>query len=127
MFWEAAASSTYPAGYTSNTLPVRSDTLGFGTHATEKQYRLPGRDGSGTPARVTARLRIRPIGMDVLHDLVDSGDLAPAMLEQMPTFSFGAQLEWTDADGFGTPLMATPKTDCMKYRCLLEPESERCK
>ena len=44
---------------------------------------------------MTARLRMRPIGMDVLQDLVDSGDLDPAIVAQMPTLTFGAQIEWT--------------------------------
>ena len=42
------------------------------------------------PARVTLRVLIQPVGLDVLRDLVDSGDLDPgpdgAVLANMPTF-----------------------------------------
>jgi hypothetical protein len=126
MFWEAAPSPEYPAGYVSNTLAVRTGGLDLGAHFTERQYRVPGRDGTGTPARVTVRLRIRPIGMDVLRDLVASGDLDSAGMAQMPTFTFGAQLEWKQSDGFMTPISAVPNTDCKTYRCLLEPGSVGC-
>ena len=97
MFWQAAMSSAHPDGYESNVLPVATTTYIEGKHAVIKQYRLRGPDG--LPARVTARLRVRPIGLDVLQDLVDSGDLDPAILAQMPTLTFGAQIEWTPESG----------------------------
>jgi hypothetical protein len=124
MFWQAAKSSAHPDGYESTVLPVRTTMLDIGTHGVEKQYRASGPDG--LPARVTARLRMRPIGMDVLEDLVASRDLDPAIVAQMPTFSFGAELEWTPADGTNTVVSASPKTDCKAYRCLLYPGSESC-
>ena len=68
---------------------------------------------------------MRPIGMDVLHDLIESGDLDPAIAEHVPTFSFGAQLEWTAGDGF-TTLTATTTTDCDTYQCLLHPGDRGC-
>jgi hypothetical protein len=126
MFWDAAPSREHPNGYESSTLAVRSTTLGVGDHSVEKQYRVPGRDGAGTPARITARLRIRPIGMDVLEDLVASGDLDATLVAQMPTFTFGAQLEWTQQDGFEKAISARPTSDCKSYRCLLEPGSTSC-
>jgi len=56
------------------------------------------------PARVTLRIRIQPIGLDVLQDLVDSKDLDPAGVAMMPTFDVSLQgpfmpggLEWTPA------------------------------
>jgi hypothetical protein len=126
MFWEAAPSQAHPLGYESSTLAVRTETLGFGDHFVEKAYVLAGAGGAATPARIKARLRLRPIGMDVLQDLVDSGDLDPAILTQMPTFSFGAQLEWTQADGFMKTIMAQAKPDCESYRCMLDPATPRC-
>jgi hypothetical protein len=123
MFWEAARSNAHPDGYESHVLEGKT-TLGFGVNATRKQYRASGPEG--LPARVTARLRMRPIGLDVLQDLVDSGDLAPALIAQMPTFTFGAQLEWTPSDGVMTTIHATPSTDCETYRCMLHPGSEAC-
>ena len=63
------------------------------------------------PARVTLRVRIQPVGLDVLNDLVASGDLDAgpdgALLAAMPTFDVSLQgpvgpgypppagLEWT--------------------------------
>jgi hypothetical protein len=105
---------------------VRKETLGLGTHFIEKAYQLPGSAGAATPARVTARLRIRPIGMDVLQDLVDSGDLEASVLQEMPTFSFGAQLEWTQADGFMNTISAKATTDCESYRCMLDANTKGC-
>jgi hypothetical protein len=90
MFWEAAKSPAYPHGYESSALPVATTTYVEGKNAVVKQYRVSGPDG--LPARVTARLRMRPIGMDVLQSLVESGDLDPAIAAQMPTFSFAARI-----------------------------------
>jgi hypothetical protein len=63
----------------------------------------------------------------VLHDLVESGDLDPAIVAEMPTLSFGAQLEWTPERGLMKPISADVKSDCGKYRCLLDPTSNQCK
>jgi nitrate/TMAO reductase-like tetraheme cytochrome c subunit len=53
------------------------------------------------PARVTLRLRLRAIGLDVLDDLIASGDLAPEFRGAVPTFEMGAtQIEWRRADRF---------------------------
>jgi hypothetical protein len=125
MFWEAAKSSAHPYGYESDVLPVATTTYVQGKHAVIKQYRATGPDG-GLPARVTARLRMRPMGLDVLQDLVDSGDLDPAIIAQMPTFTFGAQIEWTRQDGVLNTIVAPPSSDCSTYRCLLDPSSREC-
>jgi hypothetical protein len=125
MFWEAAKSAAHPEGYESHVLPVATTTYVDGRHAVVKQYRASG--PNGLPARVTARLRMRPIGMDVLEDLVRSGDLDPAIAARMPTFSFGAQIEWTKADGLMKTISATKNSDCSAYRCMLDPSSEDCR
>jgi hypothetical protein len=126
MFWQAAMSTAHPDGYESNVLPVATTTYVEGKHAVLKQYRAPGPDG--LPARVTARLRVRPIGLDVLQDLVDSGDLDPSFMAQMPTLTFGAQIEWTPESGLMKTISSgIPKTDCSTYRCLLDPSSQYCR
>jgi hypothetical protein len=125
MFWQAAKSAAHPEGYESNVLPAASTTYVEGKHAVLQQYRAAGPDG--LPARVTARLRMRPIGLDVLQDLVDSGDLDPAIVAQMPTFTFGAQVEWTPESGLMQTVRADPgAADCSTYRCLLDPGSPAC-
>jgi hypothetical protein len=126
MFWQAAMSQAHPDGYESNVLPVATTTYIAGKHAVLKQYTAS--DASGPPARVSARLRMRPIGTDVLQDLVDSGDLDPAIAARMPTFTFATQIEWTPADGSMKTIAATAKpADCSTYRCLLDPSSPECR
>jgi len=124
MFWDAAKSAAHPQGYESIALPGASTTYIEGKHVIVKQLRAAGPDG--LPARITARLRIRPIGVDVLDDLVHSGDLDPAIAAEMPTLTFGAQIEWTRAAGTSTPVYAQIKSDCSTYRCLLDPNSPNC-
>ena len=54
------------------------------------------------PDRVEVRVRLRPVGLDVLDDLIATGDLDPAVRDAMPTFDLdGSVLVWTMADGFG--------------------------
>ena len=108
MFWQAAMSMAHPDGYESNVIPAATTSYIDGTHVLLKQYRASGPDG--LPARVTARLRVRPIGLDVLQDLVDSGDLDPAILAQMPTFTFGAQIEWTPESGVMKTALRRPES-----------------
>ena len=125
MFWQAAKSDAHPDGYESSVLPVSTTTYIEGKHAVIKQYRVSG--SNGLPARVQARLHMRPIGMDVLQDLVDSGDLDPKLAEQMPTFTFGAEIDWTPEDGVMKSISAqlTP-ADCNTYRCALDPDAQNC-
>jgi hypothetical protein len=125
MFWEAEKSPQHPDGFESNLLPGANVTYLPGRHAIVKQYRISGPEG--LPARVTARLRLRPIGMDVLRDLVASGDLDESILAQMPTLDFGHRLEWTPKKGLMRPIPATlARTDCAEFKCLLEPGSKHC-
>jgi hypothetical protein len=125
MFWDAAKSAAYPLGYESVSLPVASTTYVEGKHVIVKQLRASGADG-GLPARITARLRIRPIGIDVLDDLVQSGDLDPAIVAEMPTLTFGAQIAWQKANGTAAPVYAQIKNDCNTYRCLLDANDPQC-
>lgn len=95
MFWEAAS-------YDSNQLPgpvtnVQSDPSYYLTHVL-RTFPRP----TSTPAvipmpdRVTMRVRLVPIGLDVLDDLIASKDLDPAVRDAMPTFTLaGTDLEWT--------------------------------
>jgi hypothetical protein len=106
-FWEAANTSGYelPALLTF----VRTDPNFYANHivqsyppAQSAQATLPSK-----PARVTLRIRIQPIGLDVLQDLVATSDLDPSVVAKMPTFDVSLQgpigaglappggLEWT--------------------------------
>ncbi len=108
-FWEAATTNGYelPALATFDA----SDPRFFANHIV--QYYPRPLEGSGTlmemPARVTLRIRIQPVGLDVLNDLVSTGDLDPSVVSKMPTFDVSLQgpigaglappggLEWTAA------------------------------
>jgi hypothetical protein len=63
---------------------------------------------TAAPDRVTMRVRVQPIGLDVLDDLIASKDLDPSYRAKMPTFDVGKTplLEWTPATaqlGFTDP------------------------
>jgi len=49
------------------------------------------------PTRVQVRVRVRPIGLDIIDDLIDSGDLDRALRSLLPTFTLrSTELEWRD-------------------------------
>ena len=85
MFWEAAA-------YKSHTLPPRQPIARSFPPA-------PSEGLLSVPDRVTLRIRLQPIGLEVLDDLVRSGDLDEAVRSAVPTFDVdlgdGPILEWT--------------------------------
>ncbi|MCA9527268.1 MAG: hypothetical protein KC549_13340, partial [Myxococcales bacterium] len=58
-----------------------------------RRYRIP----SAAPLeRIDSRVRLRPMGLDVLDDLIGLGLLDPAIRDAMPTFTLGATaLTWT--------------------------------
>ena len=50
------------------------------------------------PDKVTLRIRLQPVGLDVLKDLVQSGDLDASVLASMQTYAFPEpMLTWTAA------------------------------
>jgi hypothetical protein len=50
------------------------------------------------PDKVTMRVRLVPVGLDVLDDLIQSGDLDPSVKAMMPTYDLGGTtLTWTAA------------------------------
>lgn len=56
--------------------------------------------GGLPPDRVTMRVRMRPMGFDVLDDLIATGDLDPAVRDEMPTYDLRSTvIEWTSALG----------------------------
>jgi len=124
MFWEAAASTQYPKGYSERALPG-AQTPEAGGHSQSYNYRLPLK----LPARVEFRLRMRPIGLDVLQDLVKSGHLEPAVVPEMPTFTvYSAVAEWTPGtnDPRDFTVKRTSQPDCERYRCLYDSSSPGC-
>jgi Cytochrome c554 and c-prime len=95
MFWEAAAIREKET----KTLPIALDA--FTNHVAICNYNTPGRV---QPARLTVRMRMRPVGMDVMQSLIDSGDLDPAVVKEMPTFTLhSTSVEWKASDGGALP------------------------
>jgi hypothetical protein len=130
-FWDAAPSTMYPMGYQvpPSTLPVLTDPSM--PHYATKTYRLPlAGQQPGQTARIVGHLRMRPMGMDVLQDLVASGDLDPSIPAKMPTFTLaGTEVEWkvTDADPNGSVKPKPDNLNCPNtYLCLLRPGSSYC-
>jgi hypothetical protein len=96
MFWDAEKSAAHNTGYEPNVLPLA--VMVPGRHSRDMTIVLP--TNVPQPQRVTARLMMRPVGMDILNDLVASQDLDPEILKRMPTFPLhGTHIEWTKADG----------------------------
>jgi Cytochrome c554 and c-prime len=90
MFWEAA-------DYDGNELPVKvtfnpSDPRYYQTHKI-RQYPASGQI-TGTPARITLRMRVEPVGLDVVDDLIASGDLDPKFRSSFPILTANT-VEWT--------------------------------
>ncbi|MDB4985796.1 MAG: cytochrome c family protein [Myxococcaceae bacterium] len=121
-FWNAAASTSYGDGFASLTLPA-AQQLGT-AHTLDARYTLLD---AARIVHVCLRLRMRPGGLDVLKDLVASGDLDAAVLPQMPTFSLqGASVTWRPDDGSMTPLLLAAPECPDAYVCLLKPNDGSC-
>jgi hypothetical protein len=90
MFWEAAR-------YESNLLPAKPPPAPLkSTHLIRRYPRDPNVLFPAKPDRVTLRVLLQPIGLDVLDDLVHSGDLAPSFRDGAPPpHVVGAPIEWT--------------------------------
>jgi hypothetical protein len=95
MFWQAASTE-------GNELPGPSffpqTQIVIHPHVVQSYPRSPGAL-TRAPDRVTMRVRLEPIGLDVLDDLIKSHDLDPAMRAAMPRFDVSSTpiLEWTQA------------------------------
>ena len=88
MFWEAESTEDIqlPA---SEVLTMTGDASTWRA----RRYNFPT-----TVDRVTTALHIRPVALDVLDNLIESGDLDPAVRDAMPTFTAPPTvLEWTPA------------------------------
>jgi hypothetical protein len=88
-FWEAASVNGYelPALATFD----RTQVAFFANHVVQTFPRGGAAQLERMPARVTLRMRIQPIGLDVLNDLVSTHDLDPSIVAKMPTFDVSLQ------------------------------------
>lgn len=130
-FWDAAPSAQYPDGYEMplTTLPAQISTDASVPHYASKTFHeVPPGSQPGATARVVGHLRMRPIGMDVLQDLVASGDLDPSIPAKMKTFTMaGTEVEWTPDLGYAPITPTQDSLNCPNsYLCLLQPGSVYC-
>ena len=97
--------------------PVTLDKTDPDYYITHASRRFP-KSGTllGTPERITLKLRLRPVGRDVLDDLVESGDLSASIRDAMPVLELwpnrgtsDVTLEWTPA-ATENPLYGFTKT-----------------
>src|SRR5207249_12119338 len=64
------------------------------------------KDGSfiTMPDRVTLQVHFEPVGLEVVDDLVKSGDLDPSVRSTLKNLTVGAPLQWTPATATATYL-----------------------
>ncbi len=93
MFWQAQSNESYllPGQPTFD----QTDPRFYQTHVSQT---FPRKASLSTiPDRVTMRVRLQPVGLDVIDDLIKSGDLDGSLRDRMGTFDIGAAplVEWT--------------------------------
>jgi hypothetical protein len=101
MFWQAATveSNILPFPVTSD----QTDPRYYQTHVVQFYPRSPAATLPAPPDKVTLRLLLQPIGLDVLQDLESSGDLDAGIAAAMPTLVFPEPiLTWTAATANGS-------------------------
>jgi len=96
MFWEVETIDSDELLAPVVTLDVTDPRF---NHSTSKFFLLQG----AAADRVTAVVYIRPIGLEILDELIDSGHLDPSLRDASVTHTIeGTRLEWTMAEvGFG--------------------------
>jgi hypothetical protein len=112
MFWQAASveSNLLPYPTTANA----TDPAYYRTHVEQYYPRSPSATLPAMPDKVTLRLLLQPIGLDVLQDLEDSGDLDGAVAGQIPTLVFPEPvLTWTAATANATYLEGDTPVSCI--------------
>ena len=120
MFWQATTTSgnAVPGSVMQNV----NDPMSFNRSHPRKQYPETGMLPM-MPDRVTLKIHLQAIGDDVLADLVQSGDLDPAIPPMVARYELGgaASFEWT-------PATSVPKNDpttSAALLCVIKPISYR--
>ena len=114
MFWQAASveSNLLPFPVTAD----KTDPRFFQTHIEQYYPRNPMAVLPAMPDKVTLRLLLQPIGLDVLQDLVTSGDLDPTIPAAMPTYVFPEPvLTWTAAAATATTFEGRFPVACVTF------------
>ena len=142
MFWDVAEyrDKTLPAQLTAN--PAKADY-----YKSHLRRRFPAAQNTwipGVPERVTVRLRLVPIGFEILDDLIDSGHLDAAARSEMTTHDlltfrhedFASEpelaalnvvsMEWSDASRASSRFVERDDyTQTPPWRCVAMPRRQR--
>ncbi|MEE2904404.1 MAG: multiheme c-type cytochrome [Myxococcota bacterium] len=87
-FWDVARVESIQLPGQAARNPTEPDWVN--THITHR-YKVDKR-----PDRVVAKVHYRAMGRDVIQDLIDSGDLAPEIIDRIPQFTLKSTvLEWS--------------------------------
>ncbi len=94
-FWLAASTegNELPAPVTFNP----TDPNYYKTHIVQSFPRALGAALQKMPDQVTLRFRIQPVGLDVLDDLISTGDLDAGIAAAMPIIDVTPLITWTAA------------------------------
>ncbi len=97
MFWQAASVESNLLPYPTTIDPT--SPAYYRTHVVQYFPRDPLAVLPAPPDEVTLRLRLQSIGLDVIEDLVRSGDLDPGVAAAVPTYDVEPErvLTWTAA------------------------------
>jgi hypothetical protein len=78
------------------------------------------------PQRIELRLRMRPMGVDVLQDLVKSGHLDASIIDAMPTFTVTHQEARLIPEENRYKMVELSEPDCDTFECMLDPTLPFC-
>jgi hypothetical protein len=112
MFWQAASveSNLLPFPVTAD----QTDPRYYQTHIVQFYPRNQAATLPAAPDKVTLRLMLQPIGLDVLQDLEGTGDLDAGIAAQMPTLIFPEPiLTWTAATATATYFEGQMPVSCI--------------
>jgi hypothetical protein len=122
-FWEMANRDTTRG----KAMPFRPKGSTAPNHTQECVLNPPLQFAQIEPETIEVRLRMRPMGMDVLQDLVSTNHLSPAIPPLMQTMTV---VSWTFVHRPAErtyELVASPDGDCSEWECMMDPASELCR
>jgi hypothetical protein len=112
MFWNAATVESNLLPFPTTSDPT--DQAYYRTHVLQYYPRTPTATLPAAPDKVTLRLLLQPIGLDVLRDLEKSGDLDARIEAQIQTLVFPEPiLTWTAATANGMYFEGQSPVSCI--------------